>query len=78
MKLWLLNVLCKTWELSLGVMEIEILNIHCLFTLQSSPAGGNQTKQNPGIIFSVSKGGDKKAGEGHSQGHGVKDKGEWP
>lgn len=60
------------------MMEIGILNIHCLFSLQSSLAGGNQIKQNPRIIFSVPKGGGKKAGEGPSQGHGVKDKGEWP
>lgn len=42
------------------------------------PCWGNQTKQNPNMILSVPKGGYKKAGEGPSQGHGVKDKGEWP
>lgn len=61
-----------------GMMERGILNIHCLFSLQSSLAGGIQTKPNSKSVLSVPKGGGKKAGEGPSQGHGVKDKGEWP
>lgn len=38
---------CKTSELSLRMMEIGILNIHCLFSLQSSLAGETKPSKIP-------------------------------